>query len=105
MTEQYQPIASLLERVRVIELHGNAHGVQCLGCEAWYARPTIHERVLAGELEPACVACGGILKFPCVEPCSAEVEPHIRIIRFQRNQFFVGGQLARAEPDERVRGV
>lgn len=37
------------------------------------------------------VTGGGILKFPCVEQCSAEVEPHIRIIRLQRNQFFVGG--------------
>jgi len=47
---------------RVIELHGNSHGVQCLGCEAWHSRPEIHSRVLAGETEPACADCGGILK-------------------------------------------
>jgi NAD-dependent deacetylase len=47
---------------RVIELHGNSHGVQCLSCETWYARPEIHDRVLAGESEPACSGCGGILK-------------------------------------------
>ena len=66
------------------------------------------------EAHSLAVTDGGILKFPCVEQCSAEVEPHIRIMRFQRNQFFVGGngtfpfvsgQLARAEPDERVRKV
>ena len=47
---------------QVIELHGNAHGVQCLSCDAWYPRQEIHERVLAGDLEPACPGCGGILK-------------------------------------------
>jgi NAD-dependent protein deacetylase/lipoamidase len=47
---------------RVIELHGNSHGVRCLGCDAWFARPAIHDRVLAGETEPDCSACGGILK-------------------------------------------
>ena len=66
------------------------------------------------EAQSFAVTGGGILKFPCVEQCSAEVESYIHIIRFQRNQFFVGGngifqfvggQLARAEPDERVRKV
>jgi NAD-dependent deacetylase len=46
----------------VIELHGNAHGVACLSCEAWFDRPTVHARLLAGEAEPACPDCGGILK-------------------------------------------
>src|SRR5204863_1358297 len=42
---------------RVIELHGNAHGVQCLGCAAWYPRREIHDRVPAGDVEPACRRC------------------------------------------------
>ena len=46
----------------VIELHGSAHGVACLSCEAWFERPVVHARVLAGEHEPACPDCGGILK-------------------------------------------
>lgn len=46
----------------VIELHGNAHGVRCLGCDMHAPRTVVHERVLAGEAEPPCVACGGILK-------------------------------------------
>jgi NAD-dependent deacetylase len=46
----------------VIELHGNAHGVRCLGCDMHAPRTVVHERVLAGESEPPCVACGGILK-------------------------------------------
>ncbi|MDP8925126.1 MAG: Sir2 family NAD-dependent protein deacetylase [Chloroflexota bacterium] len=47
---------------RVIELHGNAHGVRCLDCEARYDRPAIHARVTAGEAEPDCAGCGGTLK-------------------------------------------
>jgi NAD-dependent deacetylase len=50
------------EHDRVIELHGNAHGVQCLRCDGWYPRSEIHDRVLAGDLEPACSSCDGILK-------------------------------------------
>jgi NAD-dependent deacetylase len=47
---------------RVIELHGNATRVRCLGCDARYSRDAIQTRLLAGEAVPACEACGGILK-------------------------------------------
>jgi NAD-dependent deacetylase len=46
----------------VAELHGNAHGVQCLACGALEERAAIHERVRAGDEDPACLACGGMLK-------------------------------------------
>jgi NAD-dependent deacetylase len=47
---------------RLVELHGNAHGVRCLDCAADYGREEVHQRVLAGEAEPPCPACGGWLK-------------------------------------------
>jgi NAD-dependent deacetylase len=47
---------------RVVELHGNAHGVKCLMCDAASDRRTVQARVLDGEEEPACLDCGGILK-------------------------------------------
>jgi NAD-dependent deacetylase len=50
------------EPERVIELHGNAHGVRCLTCDMLASRDAVHERVIAGEEEPPCVDCGGILK-------------------------------------------
>jgi len=46
----------------VVELHGNAHGVSCLACGISFDRPAIHVRVLAGDEDPACPECGGILK-------------------------------------------
>jgi len=46
----------------VIELHGNSHWVACLSCDARFTRPEVHQRVLAGDEDPPCLACGGILK-------------------------------------------
>jgi NAD-dependent deacetylase len=46
----------------VVELHGNAHGVSCLRCSATFDRTAVHARVLAGDEDPACPTCGGILK-------------------------------------------
>ncbi|MCC7103758.1 MAG: NAD-dependent deacetylase [Chloroflexi bacterium] len=47
---------------RTIELHGTSHGVRCLDCDRRYPRRDVHLRVLAGELEPSCLFCAGILK-------------------------------------------
>jgi NAD-dependent deacetylase len=46
----------------VVELHGNAHRVACLSCEAIFDRTVVHARVLAGDEDPACPTCGGMLK-------------------------------------------
>jgi NAD-dependent deacetylase len=46
----------------VIELHGNAHWINCLQCGARFDRPSVHARVEGGEADPACPDCGGMLK-------------------------------------------
>jgi NAD-dependent deacetylase len=51
-----------LPREAVVEVHGNAHGVSCLSCHMGFDRLAVHARVLAGDEDPACPACGGILK-------------------------------------------
>lgn len=51
-----------LPTAAVIELHGNAHRVSCLACGLSLGRQVVHARVLAGEEDPACQSCGGILK-------------------------------------------
>jgi NAD-dependent deacetylase len=47
---------------RVIEVHGTVHEVVCMSC-GWLG-PMRHalDRVRAGEPDPSCVECGGILK-------------------------------------------
>jgi NAD-dependent deacetylase len=47
---------------RVIELHGTMFGVVCTGCGARTAMTEALERVRAGEADPPCGSCGGILK-------------------------------------------
>ena len=47
---------------RVLELHGTMHWVVCVGCGARTAMATALGRVRAGEADPPCERCGGILK-------------------------------------------
>lgn len=47
---------------RVIEVHGTIHGVTCWSC-GWKApMRDVLERLRAGEADPPCQSCGGILK-------------------------------------------
>jgi len=46
----------------VIELHGNAMTVGCLGCAKEWPREEVHNWLLGGVDDPACDSCGGILK-------------------------------------------
>jgi NAD-dependent deacetylase len=50
------------DEARVIEVHGTVHFAICLSCEARLPMPQVLERVRAGEPDPACHDCGGILK-------------------------------------------
>lgn len=47
---------------RVIEVHGTLHLAVCLDCGARLPMREVLDRVRSGEEDPACRACGGILK-------------------------------------------
>jgi NAD-dependent deacetylase len=47
---------------RVIEVHGTVHAVVCLSCGWKGPMQATLERVRAGESDPPCMRCGGILK-------------------------------------------
>ena len=47
---------------RVIEVHGTLHHAVCLGCGRRLPMQDVLERVKAGEEDPGCEICGGILK-------------------------------------------
>jgi NAD-dependent deacetylase len=47
---------------RVIEVHGTMRRAMCWGCGRRLPMQEVLERVRAGEADPACLACGGILK-------------------------------------------
>lgn len=46
----------------VIEVHGNVHHAVCLGCDWKGTMQSVLDRVRAGEEDPECLRCGGILK-------------------------------------------
>lgn len=46
----------------VIELHGSAHEIKCLTCGRIWPAAYIQGRLMAGEDEPSCEVCGGILR-------------------------------------------
>jgi NAD-dependent deacetylase len=47
---------------RVIELHGTNRFVGCLECHRRFPADQIHHRLSAGEEDPRCDTCGGLLK-------------------------------------------
>ncbi|MET0628975.1 MAG: Sir2 family NAD-dependent protein deacetylase, partial [Acidimicrobiia bacterium] len=47
---------------RIVEIHGNVHAVKCLACGWRGPMDETLDRVRAGEDDPACRECGGMLK-------------------------------------------
>lgn len=47
---------------RVVEIHGTIHEVKCMSCGARSPMAPTLARIEAGEQDPACLDCGGILK-------------------------------------------
>ena len=47
---------------KVLELHGSMHEVVCTGCGARTPTRETLDRVAAGDGDPRCPACGGVLK-------------------------------------------
>lgn len=47
---------------RVIELHGSTHVIRCTNCGRTYDGVEIQERLEAGDADPRCPVCGGVLR-------------------------------------------
>lgn len=47
---------------KVVEVHGNLFGVECLSCGGQTTMRAALDRIAAGEADPDCLECGGILK-------------------------------------------
>jgi len=47
---------------RVIELHGSTHVIRCTNCGREYSGTEIQARLEAGEEDPRCPVCGGVLR-------------------------------------------
>ncbi|ALG11305.1 SIR2 family NAD-dependent protein deacylase [Kibdelosporangium phytohabitans] len=51
---------------KVLELHGSMRNTVCVGCEVSQPSEKVLARVAAGEKDPACQDCGGILKLDVI---------------------------------------
>ncbi|MDP1572095.1 MAG: NAD-dependent deacylase [Vicinamibacterales bacterium] len=61
---------------RVVEVHGTLHRAVCLSCGTRCPMPEVLARVRAGEEDPPCMDCGGILKSDTIsfgQPLDVEV--------------------------------
>ncbi|MFD4654728.1 NAD-dependent deacetylase [Kitasatospora sp. NPDC058444] len=68
--------SSGLSARKVLELHGNLRETQCLDCGAVGSMADALERVGAGEPDPACRECGGILK-PRIVMFGENLDPEV----------------------------
>ena len=51
---------------KVLELHGTMHTTMCTSCGVRLPTSDVRSRVAAGDPDPHCVACGGVLKLATV---------------------------------------
>jgi len=60
----------------ILEVHGTIHRAVCLGCEARQPMQDVLARVRAGEEDPLCHGCGGLLKSDTVS-FGQPLVPHV----------------------------
>ncbi|MFI6560238.1 SIR2 family NAD-dependent protein deacylase [Streptomyces sp. NPDC050534] len=93
---------------KVLELHGSAHGVVCTGCQSPGPMEEALTRVDAGEADPPCRECGGILKSATVmfgEPLDPEVLGEALAISKACQVFIAVGSSLQVQPAAGLAGV
>ncbi|WP_344680198.1 Sir2 family NAD-dependent protein deacetylase [Saccharopolyspora taberi] len=83
-----------LARDKVLELHGSMFGTVCMDCGSTGSTRAALERVAAGEADPPCRACGGILKSTTVsfgQPLDPDVVRACRRASLDCDLFLVAG--------------
>ncbi|MCT7351946.1 NAD-dependent deacetylase [Streptomyces sp. 15-116A] len=93
---------------KVLELHGSARGVVCTSCHERGPMEDALARVEAGEEDPACRACGGILKSATVmfgERLDPEVMGNALAISKACTVFIAVGTSLQVQPAAGLAGV
>jgi NAD-dependent deacetylase len=92
--------AGMPER-KVSELHGSMHHTVCVGCSQRQPTGPVLERVRAGETDPACQDCGGVLKLGVVlfgEYLDSELMARAKAIAAASDLFLAVGTSLQVEP-------
>ncbi|PTM99997.1 SIR2 family NAD-dependent protein deacylase [Streptomyces sp. VMFN-G11Ma] len=93
---------------KVLELHGSARSVVCTGCRARGSMEEALARVDAGEADPACRECGGILKSATVmfgERLDPEVLGEAVAVTKACQVFIAVGSSLQVQPAAGLAGV
>ncbi len=99
--------AGLSER-KVLELHGTARAVTCTRCHARSSMAEALARVTAGEADPPCTVCGGILKSATVmfgERLDPEVLSLAMAIAKACHLFVAVGTTLQVQPAASLAGI
>lgn len=92
----------------VVELHGSATRVVCLGCASSEPRERVQPRLEAGEIPPDCARCGGILKPTTVqfgEPMQVGEMQEAASLAQSCDLFLVAGSSLVVHPAAALPGV
>ncbi|MDP9614327.1 SIR2 family NAD-dependent protein deacylase [Streptomyces demainii] len=93
---------------KVLELHGTARAVECTHCRARSGMEEALERVAAGEADPACRECGGILKSATVmfgENLDPEVLTEAVAVAQAADIFIAVGTSLQVQPAASLAGM
>ncbi|MGW6772512.1 SIR2 family NAD-dependent protein deacylase [Streptomyces sp. NPDC055037] len=93
---------------KVLELHGTARSVSCTGCHARSLMEEALARVAAGEPDPRCPECGGILKSATVmfgERLDPEVLAQSMAIAKACEVFLAVGTTLQVQPAASLAGI
>jgi NAD-dependent deacetylase len=86
---------------RVVEMHGNARATRCVRCRDQRPMEETLERVRAGEEDPPCLLCGGILKSATIsfgESLDPDVIDQAQEIAATVDVFLVAGSSLTVHP-------
>ncbi|MER8071911.1 Sir2 family NAD-dependent protein deacetylase [Streptomyces sp. NPDC094034] len=93
---------------KVLELHGTARSVSCTKCHARSSMTEALARVAAGEPDPPCLECGGILKSATVmfgERLDPEVLAQSMAIAKACEVFLAVGSTLQVQPAASLAGI
>jgi len=85
----------------VVEVHGTLRAVDCLGCGERTSMRSALDRVAAGEEDPSCLRCGGILKAATIsfgQPLVPEVLAAARAAAEDCDRFLAVGSSLSVQP-------
>ncbi|MFE7717650.1 NAD-dependent deacetylase [Nocardia rhizosphaerihabitans] len=100
-------LAGLPDR-KVLELYGNARAVVCTTCEDRTTTEAALDRIAAGEDDPACLRCGGILKTATVmfgQALDPEVLGQAMTIAQACTVFIAVGTSLQVQPAASLAGI